>query len=77
MNDERDALSPAEQRVAALLALLRSDLVRTQPGLVAAIMRRVRWQQLVREVVSTLGNFASSVANGVTVFLGRSDGHRR
>jgi hypothetical protein len=77
MNDERDALTPAEQRVAALLALLRSDLVRTRPGLVAVIMRRVRWQQLVREFVSSLGNFASSVADGLTVFLGRSGGHKR
>jgi hypothetical protein len=76
VNDEREPLSPAEQRVAALLALLRSDLVRSRPGLVTAIMRRVRWQQLLREVVATLGTFASSVAGGLTVFLGRSRGHR-
>lgn len=77
MNDEREPLSPAEQRVAALLALLRSDLIRSRPGLVTAIMQRVRWQQLLREVFATLGTFASSFAGGVSVFFGRSGGHRR
>jgi hypothetical protein len=54
--------TPAEQRLVALLALLRSDLVRSRPGLAAAIMRRVRWQGLLRDVAGALGSFASSVA---------------
>ena len=65
-------LTPAEQRLAALLALLQSDLVQSRPGLVAVIMRRVRWQQLLREIFGALGTFASSVGRGLTLFFGRS-----
>lgn len=66
--------TPAEQRLLALLALLRSDLVRSRPGLVAAIMQRVRWQGLLRDVAEALGSFASSVAHGLGLLLGRSAG---
>jgi hypothetical protein len=66
--------TPAEQRLVALLALLRSDLVRSRPGLVAAIMGRVRWQGLLRDVAAALGTFASSVAHGLGLLLGRSAG---
>jgi hypothetical protein len=64
-----EPLTPAEQRVATLLALLQSELVQSRPGLVAAVMRRVRWQQLLREVVDVLGTLASSVVRGLGVFL--------
>lgn len=63
--------TPAEQRLAALLALLQSDFVRSRPGLVTVIMRRVRWQGLVREVFDAFETFASSVAQGLIVFFGR------
>ena len=73
-----DALTPAEQRLAALLALLRSDLVRSRPGLVTAIMRQVRWQRVVRDVLGALGTLASSVTEGLVLLLGRSsDGRGR
>jgi hypothetical protein len=71
-----ESLTPAEQRLAALLALLQSDLVRSRPGLVAAIMSRVRWQRLVRDVFDALGALASSVTQGLALFLGRSPGGR-
>jgi hypothetical protein len=69
-----EPLTPAEQRLATLLALLQSELVRSRPGLVAAVMRRVRWQQLLRELVDALGGLASSVVRGVGVFLRGSPG---
>jgi hypothetical protein len=69
-----EQLTPAEQRLAALLALLRSDLVRSRPGLAVAIMRSVRWQRLLRDVADALGTFASSVARGLGLLLGRSGG---
>lgn len=71
-----EPLTPAEQRLAVLLALLRSDLVQSRPGLVAAIMHRVRWQELLREVADALGTLASSVAHGLSLFLGRSSDQR-
>ena len=69
-------MTPAERRLAALLALLQSDLVRSRPGLVAAIMRRVRWQQLLREIFGGLGTLASSIGRGLTLFLGRPSASR-
>jgi hypothetical protein len=69
-----EQLTPAEQRLAALLALLRSDLVRSRPGLVVAIMRHVRWQRLLRDFAGALGIFASSVARGFGLLLGRPGG---
>ena len=73
-----DGLTPAEQRLAALLALLRSDLVRSRPGLVTAIMRQVRWQRVMRDVLGALGTLASSVTQGLVLLLGRSsDGRGR
>jgi hypothetical protein len=69
-----EPLTPAEQRLATLLALLRSELVRSRPGLVAAVMRRVRWQQLLRELVDAFGTLASSVVQGLGLFLRGSRG---
>lgn len=69
-----EPLTPAEQRLAALLTLLRSDLVRSRPALVAATMRRVRWQELLRDVFGALGTLASSVTHGLTILLGGSSG---
>lgn len=66
-----EPLSLAEQRLVSLLALLRSDLVRSRPALVGAIMRRVRWQGLIRELLGAVGTVASSLAHGVTLLLGR------
>ncbi|HEV3480445.1 MAG TPA: hypothetical protein VG144_13485 [Gaiellaceae bacterium] len=66
--------TPAEQRLAALLALLRSDLVRSRPGLATAIMRSVRWQGLLRDMADALGTFASSVVRGLGILLGHSRG---
>ncbi len=76
MSDRRseEPLSPAEQRLMALLALLQSELVRSRPGMVAAVMGRVRWQQLLRELVDALGTLAWSFARGVGLFLRRAPG---
>ncbi len=64
-----EPLTPAEQRLATLLSLLQTELVRSRPALVAAVMRRVRWQQLLREGIGVLGVLASSVGRGLAVFL--------
>ncbi|MBA2568194.1 MAG: hypothetical protein H0V11_02490 [Actinobacteria bacterium] len=68
MSDE--PLTPAEQRLASLLALLRSDAVRSRPMFVAGIMKQVRWQRFVREVVEAVASFASALADGVAVLVG-------
>jgi hypothetical protein len=75
MNDEPGAdqsLTAAEQRLLALFVLFRSDLVRARPGLVQGIMQRVRWQQLVRELMRAIGNIGSAVGQGLRIALGRS-----
>lgn len=71
-----EPLSPSEQRLAALLGLLRSDIVRSRPALVGAIMRQVRWQHLVRDVLGAVGAFASSVGRGLTFLLGQPGSRR-
>lgn len=71
MNDERgrDPLSPAEQRLVRLLALLRSDLVEAPP-LAPAVMRVARWQLLVRDLARSLASIAVAVVEGVGLLIG-------
>ena len=71
-----EAPTPAEQRLAALLALLRSDMIRSRPALVEHIMRRVRWQGLVREALEAVEIFASTVGRGLALLLARSPSRR-
>lgn len=68
MDDE--PLTPAEQRLASLLALLRSDTVRSRPALVGRIMKRIHWQRVVRDVFGAVGSFAAVLAQGVAVLVG-------
>jgi hypothetical protein len=68
LNDE--PLTPAEQRLASLLALLRTDSVRSRPAFVATVMKRVRWQRLVREAFEAVAIFASTLVRGVGVLIG-------
>jgi hypothetical protein len=71
---QQEPMSAEEQRLVALLALLRSELITSRPGLVGAIMSRVRWQRLLREVFEAVGTFASSLARGLGVLASRGEG---
>lgn len=47
--------TPAEQRLLALLLLLRSPSDGANPSLIGSVMRRVRIQMMVRELLGVLG----------------------
>ena len=73
-----DELTPPEERLLALLVLLRADPGLGTARLAAAVMRSVRWQRALRDVMQALGNLASAVADGVFVLVGvpRGGGRR-
>ena len=81
MSDEErpdEEPSAAEERVLALLTLLRTDAGRDDPTLVATVMRHLRFQRAVREALTAVGAVAGAVSDGVAVILGvpRRDGGR-
>jgi hypothetical protein len=65
----REELTPAERRLVGLLALLRIENGEA-PGLTQAVVRRARWQLLVRDLARTAGLIATAIGNGVSLLLG-------
>lgn len=65
-----EELSPAEQRVRALLGLLRSEPPASSSSLTLAVMRTARWQAALREVIRRTGAFASGLVTGIDLLLG-------
>ncbi len=72
MNDEpqREELTPAEERLLALLTLLRADAPRSDPALTDAIIRTARWQLVLRSVFRTVGGFANVTIDALAAVLG-------
>ena len=73
MSDEgrpEEARGAAEERLLALLALLRAEGERDDHTLVGTVMRNVRWQRTVRELLITIGSLAGAVTDGVAAILG-------
>jgi len=73
----REELTPAERRLVALLALLRTE---NGDGsrLPSAVLRRARWQLLVRDLARTLASIAAAVGQGLAILVGPTAGrHRR
>ena len=66
-DEERTA---AEERLLALLALIGAETGRDDPRGVAAMMRQVRWQRELRELMRALGDLAGALAFGVAAILG-------
>jgi hypothetical protein len=71
---DQDAATPAEARVHELLAPLGQATPETSPALVPAIVRTVRWQRAVREVLLEAGAVVSAIGGGLRAMagLGRS-----
>ena len=73
MSDERqpDAdRSPAEERALALLAVLRAEADDGDRAFVGGVMRTVRFQRTLREVLTAIGSLAGAVTHGVAAVLG-------
>ena len=80
VDDPREDLTPEEQRLAALLLLLRSHEPRTAGPSPEGVVRVVRVQLVVKDAVQAVATLAGAVADGVALLLGRgarSRGERR
>lgn len=65
-----ETLSPAEQRVRALLGLLRAEPPTSSSSLTLAVVRTARWQSAVRGVIRRTGAFAGGLVSGIDLLLG-------
>ena len=68
-----EELTPEERRVVELLAVLRGDRAwhERNGAVVAAVMRRVRWQRPLRTLLRAIGNLAGAFSDGVLVVVRR------
>jgi hypothetical protein len=79
VNDDRtleDELTPAEERLVALLTLLRAETPRSDRALTHAVIRTARWQLLLRSVFRTVGGFAGVTVDALAAILGMRTGPR-
>lgn len=65
-----EALSAAEARLLALLAVLRAEAPRPEDSLTEAIMRSARWQYALRATARLVGDLVAILADGLALFLG-------
>ena len=63
--------SAAEQRLLALLLLLRSPAEGGDPSLISSVMRKVRVQKALRELLGVLGGLTGAVEDVLRLFAGR------
>ena len=73
MSDEREpdtARSLAEERVLTLLTLLRTEAAQPDRRLVGSVLRQLRFQRALREVLTAIGSLAEAVTLGVAAILG-------
>lgn len=68
--------TPAEERLASLLALVRSEPARGEQSLVESVMRTARWQYATRGILLSVTELAGAVGGLVTLLLGGRGRHR-
>ncbi len=79
MNDDRtpdEDLTPAEERLLALLTLLRAETPRSDRTLTEAVMRTARWQLVLAGVFRAVGGFATTTVDTIASILGIRAGSR-
>ena len=69
MADEREELTPAEERVRDLLGELREERAPEGEELTRSVVRTARWQRPVRRALLALGSSASALATGAGATL--------
>ena len=65
-----DPLAPSEERLLALLLLLRGDDGRGDPAMLPAVMQTVRWQRTFRHAARAVGDLALALADGLALVAG-------
>jgi hypothetical protein len=68
--------SAAEQRLLALLLLLRSPAEGGDPSLIGSVMSKVRVQKALRELLGVLGGVTGAVEDVLRLFAARTRGER-
>jgi hypothetical protein len=69
-DDAQDRLTPAEERLVRLLALLRVQAEEAQTSLQQAVMQRVRWQLLARQLGHAVAQIAGALTDGLALVFG-------
>ena len=67
----------AEQRLLILLEVLRREAADDDATLIGSVMRQVRIQSLLRELLSAVGGLTSAVREAVTILLAPRRGGNR
>jgi hypothetical protein len=70
-----DDLSPAEQRLAEHLELLRASPPIPAPEMIERIISRARWQRTIRDPLVLVGAVAIAVGEGLGLLIERSPEH--
>jgi hypothetical protein len=73
MNDDRtreEDLTAAEERLLALLTLLRAEAPRSDRALTQAVMRTAQWQLILQGVFRAVGGFAGVTVDALVAILG-------
>jgi dolichol kinase len=74
---DQDYPSPAARQLGAYLQSLREDAPRPGTQLVPTIVRRARWQHVVRAPLWAAGTLVAALADGVSALVGTRTGSRR
>jgi hypothetical protein len=70
---DRDARTPAEERLVRYLEGLREHPPQPDERLVVAVLATARWQAAVRPYLAAVGVFAGAFVQGVGMLLGRPE----
>jgi hypothetical protein len=61
---------PAERRLSEHLQLLRADPPEGSAQIVATIIRRARWQRMIRQPLLAITALTASIGDGIRMLLG-------
>jgi hypothetical protein len=67
-----DRLTPAEERLVRLLALVRVHAELAQTSLHQGVVNRVRWQLLSKQLARAMAEIMGAVADGIALVFGPS-----
>jgi hypothetical protein len=77
MSDDRsEPITPAEQRLEELLALLAAEHPAADPAFAATVVQRARFQRAVVAPLRTVGTLVAAVGDSVRFLLGLRPGDR-
>jgi hypothetical protein len=78
MDEGSDRLTPAEERLLRLLALLQIEAESAHASLQQPVMHRVRLQLFMRQIGQTIAELAGTVLDGLALVIGfRTNGKEK